>query len=64
MQSAAPMLDSNSLKEIDKMSENLPQLTFFSNLIYCFVYGSLLSVILSRYIPSNDPFASYKPDEQ
>lgn len=64
MQSAAPMLDSNSLKEIDKMSENLPQLTFFSNLIYCFLYGSILSGILSRYIPSRDPFASYKPDEQ
>ena len=30
------------------MSENLPQLTFFSNLIYCFIYGSILSGILSR----------------
>ena len=64
MQAAAPMMDSNSLKEIDKMSENLPQLTFFSNLIYCFIYGSILSGILSRNIPSRDPFASYKPDEQ
>ena len=64
MQPAAPMLDSNSLAEVENMMNRLPQITFFSNLIYCFVYGSILAAILSRYIPSNDPFASYKPDEQ
>ena len=64
MQTAAPMLDSNSLAEVESMMNRLPQITFFSNLIYCFVYGSILAAILSRYIPSNDPFASYKPDEQ
>lgn len=64
MQTAAPMLDSNSLAEVEGMMNKLPQITFFSNLIYCFVYGSLLAAILSRYIPSKDPFASYKPDEQ
>ena len=58
------MLDSNSLAELDGMMDKLPQLTFFSNLIYCFIYGSLLSAILSRNIPSRDPFASNKPDEQ
>ena len=64
IQSAGPMLDSNSLAELDGMMDKLPQLTFFSNLIYCFIYGSLLSAILSRNIPSRDPFASNKPDEQ
>lgn len=60
----APMLDSNTMSEIDKTMQNLPQITFFSNLIYCFIYGTILSAILSRNIPSRDPFADYKPEEQ
>lgn len=64
MQATASMMDSNTLNEMDKMMEKLPQMTFFSNLIYCFIYGTLLSAILSRNIPSRDPFADYKPDEQ
>lgn len=64
MQATASMMDSNTLNEMDKMMERLPQMTFFSNLIYCFIYGTLLSAILSRNIPSRDPFADYKPDEQ
>ncbi|MBR2127986.1 MAG: DUF4199 family protein [Bacteroidales bacterium] len=64
MQQLGPMMDSNSLNEMEKMLENLPQITFFSNLIYCFLYGMILSFILSRNIPSRDPFADYKPEEQ
>ncbi len=64
IQQMAPMLDSNTMAQMDKYMENLPQITFFSNLIYCFIYGALLSAILSRNIPSRDPFADYKPDEQ
>ncbi len=64
MQQMAPMLDSNTLSQLDKTMENLPQITFFSNLFYCFIYGAILSAILSRNIPSRDPFADYKPEEQ
>ena len=64
MQQMAPMLDSNTTAEIEKTMQNLPQLTFFSNLIYCFLYGTILSFILSRSIPSRDPFANYKPEDQ
>jgi hypothetical protein len=64
MQAYAPMMDSNTLAEMDTMTGRFPQLTFFSNLIYCFIYGTILAAILSRNIPSKDPFASYKPDEQ
>lgn len=64
MQQMAPLMDSNTLAETEKMIDNMPQITFFSNLIYCFIYGTLLSAILSRMIPSRDPFADYKPDEQ
>ena len=64
MQQMAPMLDSNTTAEIEKTMQNLPQLTFFSNLIYCFLYGTILSFILSRSIPSRDPFVNYKPEDQ
>ena len=64
MQQMAPMMDSNTQGMMETYLENLPQITFFSNLIYCFLYGMVLSFILSRNIPSKDPFADYKPDEQ
>lgn len=66
MQSYSTMLDSNSMSVLEKMEENYPQISFFSNLIYCFLYGLVLSAILSRSIPRRDPFANYRqePDEQ
>lgn len=64
MQQMAPMMDSNTLAQTEKMLDNMSSITFFSNLIYCSIYGILLSGILSRMIPSKDPFAGYKPDEQ
>ena len=64
MQQMAPMMDSNTLAQTEKMLDNMSSITFFSNLIYCSIYGILLSGILSRMIPSKDPFAGYKSDEQ
>lgn len=64
IQQMAPMMDSNTLSQMDKTMESLPEITFFSNLIYCFIYGTVLSAILSRNIPSKDPFADFKPEEQ
>lgn len=64
MQQLAPMMDSNTMAQTEKMLNNMSSITFFSNLIYCSIYGILLSAILSRMIPSKDPFADYKPDEQ
>ena len=64
MQQMGSMMDSNSRAMMDSYMENLPQITFFSNLIYCFVFGTVLSYILSRNIPSRDPFANYKPEQQ
>lgn len=63
LQEMAPMMDSNSLGMVDEFLEKMPQITFFSTLIYCFIYGTVLSAILSRKIPSTDPFADYKPQE-
>lgn len=64
MQQMAPMLDSNTAAEMDRTMQNLPQITFFSNLIYCFLFGTIVSFALSRSIPSRDPFADYKPEDQ
>ena len=54
----SPMLDSNSLAMLEKMEGSYPQISFFSNLIYCFLFGTVLSAILSRDIPSRDPFSN------
>lgn len=64
MQTYSQFMDSNMMAEMGKLTDSLPQITFFSNMIYCTLYGIVLSFILSRNIPSKDPFAGYKPDEQ
>ena len=64
MQQYSSMMDSNSRNMMKKFIEMLPQFQFVWNLLYCFVYGMVLSAILSRNIPSQDPFADYKPDQQ
>lgn len=64
IQQMTSTLDSNSLSMLEKVIANLPQITFFYNLIYCCLFGTVLSAILSRNIPAKDPFADYKPDEQ
>lgn len=51
------MLDSNSRQALAEIQPKLPAISFFSNLIYCFLYGTVLSSILSRGVPQPDPFA-------
>ena len=57
-------LDSNTLKAMEEVKGNLPTISFFSYLIYCFLYGLVLSGILSRSIPKFDPFAEFHDEEQ
>ena len=64
MQAYSQFMDSNTMSKMEDMMAKLPQITFFGNLIYCFIFGTVLSLILSRNIPSRNPFADYKPDEQ
>lgn len=63
LQQMAPMMDSNSMSQVDKMMDKLPQITFFSNLFYGFFFGTILSFILSRNIPSRNPFANNTSEE-
>ena len=51
-------LDSNALAAFDDMRDRLPALTFFSQFLWAWLYGCILSSILSRYIPRQDPFLS------
>ena len=64
MHQMSSMMDSNTLEMMEKYIDMLPQYPFFSTLLYCFIFGAILSFILSRNIPSRDPFADYKPDQQ
>lgn len=64
MQQLSPMLDSNTASQMEKTMQNLPQITFFSNLIYCFIYGTVLSSGISRLLSRQDPFTGYKPEDQ
>lgn len=60
----AGQLDSNSLQMMDSIKENMPVLTFFSQLIYCFTFGLILSLIVSRSVPPRNPFAVPDPEEE
>ena len=64
IQQMSSMMDSNSMAMMESFMQKLPQFTFFSNLIYCTAFGTVLSFILSRNIPDRDPFANHKPDQQ
>ena len=63
MEQMAPMMDSNSADQMEDLMAKLPQITFFSNLFYCIIYGSAVSFILSRNIPNKNPFADKKSEE-
>ncbi len=58
----ASILDSNSLAAMESVQDRIPQISFFSNFIYCALYGTALSGILCRYIPRCDPFASFRKE--
>lgn len=60
MSQMSGMLDSNSQRAMQGIIQQLPLISFFSTLIYCFLYGTVLSAILSRSMKPSDPFAGYR----
>ena len=64
IQNAASALDSNSRALMAKFMENLPQIAFFSNLIYCFLFGTIASSIISRSIFTKNIFSENNTDEE
>ena len=66
MQSYQSMFTQAQIDAMDEMMPRMPSLTFFANLIYCWLFGVMLSAIFSRNIPSRNPFkeSATGPDEQ
>ena len=54
-----PLMDSNQMTAFEKTSGMMPQITFLTNLGYCFGFGTLLSLILSRKINPTDSHTEY-----
>lgn len=50
------LLDSNTLNQMEQMMPKMPVYSFFINLFYCWLFGTVLSAIFSRNIPSDNPF--------
>lgn len=49
------VLDSNSMDMLDKVTGSFSIYSFFSTLFWCFIYGAVLTSILSSRIPVQDP---------
>ena len=60
-QQYASMMDSNAMDALEKIQGKMPVIAFFSTLIYCFLYGSILAGILAGRIGKDvDPFSDGK----
>lgn len=59
-----PMLTSDMMDMMEQMIPKMPAMTFFANLIYCWMFGTVLSAILSRNIPSRNPFQNNTTNDQ
>ena len=55
-------MDLNTQNALDALSSKMPVITFFVMFIYCWLFGIIVSAILSRNIPSNNPFANDTDD--
>lgn len=51
-----PMFDSNMMSEMEELMPKMPTYAFFGNLIYCWLFGTILAAIFSRNISSSNPF--------
>lgn len=60
MQSSGQALDRNAMNALDNIKENAPRIIFFSQLLYCFLFGWILSGILAPRIANPNPFAEDK----
>lgn len=56
METYSKFMDSNSLEAMESMMDKMPVITFFTKLIYCFLFGTLLASIFSKSIVSDNPF--------
>lgn len=58
MEGFSSLMDSNTQDMLEKISGKVPVYAFVLIFLYDFIWGWILSAILSRDIPSRDPFRS------
>lgn len=63
IQQYSASLDAQSLEALENIKSDMPTISFFAQLIWSWLFGTILSAIFSRKIPSdkNNPFT---PEEQ
>ncbi len=54
LQSFGSMIDSNTMRSLEQLESNFPMYAFVSNGIWCLLYGTVLSFILSRTLPDGE----------
>lgn len=57
------MMDSNTMAVMEKMMTKLPAITFFSSLIYCYLWGWILSTTFARRLFPPDLFGERPQDD-
>ncbi len=58
------MMDSNTAAAMEKMISKLPVITFFSSVVYCYLWGWILSTTFARKLFPVNPFGERDSDEQ
>ena len=64
MSAYSSQLDHNSRTLLESLPGKMPAIAFFSNLIYCFLYGWILSAILAPGVCTDNPFGTDKDDDE
>lgn len=59
-----PMVTSDMMGQMEQMVAKMPTISFFMNLFYCWIFGTVLAAIFSRNIPSTNPFENNTTDNQ
>lgn len=62
MASYPVQMDSNMTEALDQLLPKMPVITFFTMLIYCFIWGMFLSSLFSKSIAPSDPFGDSFPN--
>lgn len=59
METYSSMMDTNTLEAMENLKGSMPTISFFTNLIYCFIYGYVVAHLLSRGIGEDtNPFSN------
>lgn len=56
MANYSAVLDSNSMRAMETMMGKMPVITFFTSIVYCFIWGWVLTGIYAKSIIPEDPF--------